>query len=100
VRDHWKVALSDGSGHRVLRLEDFETDDGPDLNVYPSPAPVDAPAGELDDDFVDLGDLKGSIGNQNYDIPEGVDLDVHSTMVIWCVRFGVAFATAAVSAAS
>jgi hypothetical protein len=88
------IVLSDGSGRRVLRLEDFETDNGPDLNVYLSTAPADAPAGEFDDDFVDLGDLKGNIGNQNYDIPIGVDLDVHSTVVIWCVRFDVAFGAA------
>lgn len=88
------IVLSDGSGRRVLRFEDFETDNGPDLNVYLSTAPPDAPAGDFDEDFVDLGDLKGNIGNQNYDIPEGVDLSVHSTVVIWCVRFSVAFGAA------
>lgn len=86
--------LNDGSTQRFLRFENFETDNGPDLNVYLSTAAVDAPAGEFDDDFVDLGDLKGNIGSQNYEIPEGVDLDVYSTVVIWCVRFGVAFGAA------
>lgn len=86
--------LNDGTAQRFLRFEDFATDNGPDLNVYLSTAAPDAPAGRFDDDFVDLGDLKGNIGPQNYEIPEGVDLDRYSTVVIWCVRFGVAFGAA------
>jgi hypothetical protein len=88
------VVLNDGSEQRFLRFEDFETDNGPDLNVYLSTAPADAPTGEFDDDFIDLGDLKGNIGPQNYEIPTGVDLDRYNTVVIWCVRFGVAFGAA------
>ena len=86
--------LGDGSGLRFLRLEDFRTDNGPDLNVYLSTAPPDAPAGAFDDDFVDLGDLKGNVGSQNYEIPAGLDLDRYSTVTIWCVRFGVVFGAA------
>ena len=86
--------LGDGSGQRFLRLEDFRTDNGPDLNVYLSTAPPDAPAGAFDDDFVDLGDLKGNVGAQNYEIPVGLDLDRYSTVAIWCVRFGVVFGAA------
>jgi len=88
------AVLGDGTGQRFLRFEDFATDNGPDLNVYLSAAPVDADAGEFDDDFVDLGDLVGNIGNQNYEIPADVDLERYSTVVIWCVRFGVAFGAA------
>ena len=86
--------LGDGSGRRFLRFEDFRTDNGPDLNVYLSAAPPDAAAGDFDDDFVDLGDLKGNVGSQNYEIPVGLDLDHYSTVAIWCVRFGVVFGTA------
>ena len=90
--------LGDGSGQRFLRLEDFRTDNGPDLNVYLSAAPPDAPAGEFDDDFVDLGDLKGNVGSQNYEIPVGLDLEHYSTVAIWCVRFGVVFGAADLTA--
>jgi hypothetical protein len=86
--------LGDGSGQRFLRFEDFRTDNGPDLNVYLSAAPPDAPAGDFDSDFVDLGDLKGNVGAQNYEIPAGLDLDHYSTVAIWCVRFGVVFGVA------
>ena len=89
--------LNDGTAQRFLRFEDFETDNGPDLNVYLSTAAPDAPAGEFDDDFIDLGDLKGNIGPQNYEIPGGVDLARYRTVVIWCVRFSVAFGAAGLS---
>ena len=93
------LVLGDGSGQRFLRFEDFRTDNGPDLNVYLSAAPPDAPAGEFDNDFVDLGDLKGNVGSQNYEIPVGLDLDHYSTVAIWCVRFGVVFGTAELTSA-
>lgn len=86
--------LGDGTGQRFLRFEDFRTDNGPDLNVYLSSAPTDAPAAQFDDDFVDLGDLKGNVGSQNYEIPRDLDLDLYSTVVIWCVRFSVIFGAA------
>lgn len=88
------TVLSGDTGRRVLRFENFKTDNGPDLDVYLSAAAPDAPASEFDDDFINLGDLKGNVGNQNYEIPLEVDLENYSTVVIWCVRFGVAFGVA------
>lgn len=89
--------LTDGSTQRFLRFEDFATDNGPDLNVYLSNAAPDGDAALFDDDFIDLGDLKGNIGSQNYEIPADVDLERYRTVVIWCVRFGVAFGAAELS---
>ena len=86
--------LTDGSSQRFLRFEDFETDNGPDLNVYLSTAEPGASNGDLGADFIDLGDLKGNQGSQNYEIPEDVDLSKYKTVAIWCVRFGVPFGTA------
>lgn len=88
--------LNDGTEQRFLRFEEFATDNGPDLNVYLTTADADAPAGDFgaSGQFVDLGDLKGNVGEQNYEIPPEVDLDEFDTVVIWCVRFGVAFAAA------
>ncbi|MCB0997375.1 MAG: DM13 domain-containing protein [Acidimicrobiales bacterium] len=79
---------TDGS-RTFLRFEDFETDNGPDLNVYLVRA--DASSGEIGDDYLDLGDLSGNIGNQNYEIPPGVDLSDYRGVVIWCVRFSAPF---------
>jgi hypothetical protein len=79
---------------RILRLEDFESTNGPDLFVYLTAADASAEDPEFDADFVDLGVLTGNIGNQNYVIPPDVDLDVHDTVVIWCRRFTSSFGVA------
>jgi hypothetical protein len=81
--------ITDGN-LRFLRFEGFETDNGPDLNVYLATGPPDGSP----EDFIDLGDLKGNIGDQNYELADDVDLDRYTTVFIWCVRFSVAFGSA------
>ncbi|MGH2683899.1 MAG: DM13 domain-containing protein [Actinomycetota bacterium] len=82
-------------GKRYLRFEDFSTSNGPDLVVYLSTKVADANDWHgYDADFVDLGGLKGNVGNQNYEIPADVDLEEYSTAVVWCRRFEVGFAAA------
>ena len=82
-------------GKKTLRLSGFETSNGPDVQVYLVAAP-DA----IDNDtvtragFLSLGTLKGNVGDQNYDVPSGVDLSKYRAVTIWCRRFGVNFATA------
>lgn len=77
-------------GKRILRFEDFTVTNGPALSVYL----VRSADGNVDSGFLDLGKLKGNKGNQNYDIPAGTDLSSYGSVVIWCVPFGVTFATA------
>ncbi len=88
------VVLGNGTGQRFLRFENFETSNGPDLNVYL----VNSSTGDVSD-FVDLGDLKGNIGEQNYEIPADVDLSVYDTVWVWCVRFGTGFGSAQLTVA-
>jgi Electron transfer DM13 len=80
---------------RILRLTNFRTSNGPDVHVYLIAAP------DAKDDatvknaaFVDLGILKGNIGDQNYDVPDSVDLGKYRAVTIWCKRFNVNFGTA------
>lgn len=87
------LALPDGK--KVLRLTDFMTSNGPDVHVYL------VAAGDATDNatvtsagFLQLGSLKGNVGDQNYELPEGVDLDKYKAVTIWCQRFGVNFGTA------
>jgi hypothetical protein len=90
-------ALEDGS--RILRLEDFTSTNGPDLLVYLTSADAADSDGELGADFIDLGLLTGNVGNQNYVIPDDVDLERYDTVVIWCRRFTVGFGAADLSPA-
>lgn len=81
-------------GHYYVRLEDFETQNGPDLFVYLSTAPASAEGEAFIEDFINLGELKGNIGNQNYQVPDGTDLEKYRSVVIWCKRFAVGFGVA------
>lgn len=83
------TVLGDGSGQRFLRFENFATSNGPDLNVYL----VNSRAGGVND-YIDLGNLKGNIGDQNYEVPVGTDLAVYDTVIVWCVRFSANFGDA------
>jgi hypothetical protein len=82
-------------GKRVLRLTDFETSNGPAVHVY-----LIAAADAADDatvkkaESIDLGEIKGNRGDQNYDVPAGADLAKYRAVTIWCSRFNVNFATA------
>jgi len=49
--------------------------------------------------IVDLGPLKGNVGDQNYDVPVGVDLAKYRAVSIWCRRFSVNFGAAPLTAA-
>lgn len=80
---------------RVLRLTDFVTSNGPDVRVYL------VAADDVNDDaivktagFVELGPLKGNRGNQNYDVPDSLDIAKFRTVTIWCKRFNVNFGSA------
>jgi hypothetical protein len=78
--------LEDGS--HVLRFDNFEVTNGPDLHVFLIPQD-----GSMDGS-VDLGSLKGNIGNQNYEIPTDVDITQFGSVLIYCVPFSVNFASA------
>ena len=82
-------------GKKTLRLTDFATSNGPDVHVY-----LVAANDAKDNDtvtkagFVDIGSLKGNIGDQNYELPAGTDLAKYRAVTIWCKRFSVNFGTA------
>ena len=85
--------LPDGS--RVLRLTGFETSNGPDVQVYlvaASDVTEDATVKQVG--FVNVGALKGNIGDQNYTLPADLDLSKFRSVTIWCRRFSVNFGTA------
>jgi hypothetical protein len=44
--------------------------------------------------FIDLGPIKGNIGDQNYALGPDVDLSKYRTVSVWCKRFSVNFGAA------
>ena len=86
------LELMDGT--RVLRLEGFQVTNGPDLRVLLAATGEPEAAEWLEHDYTDLGPLKGSAGNQNYILPETVDLASTRSVVIWCRAFATPFAAA------
>lgn len=82
-----------GDGNLVLRLENFSVTNGPDLHVLlaENSSPRDRDNLGM---YLDLGSLKGNLGNQNYDIPAGTDINQFQSVVIYCLPFHVVFSTA------
>ena len=91
------LQLPDGS--RFVRLEGFSTSDGPDVHVWVTDQQAGGDDwGKYDDGrYLELGDLKGTDGNQNYALPADADLTGLTSVVIWCDRFNVAFGSAAIN---
>lgn len=90
-----KAEILDADGKKVLRLSEFSTSNGPDVHVYL----VKGAGGSNSDainkgNFVDLGVIKGNIGDQNYVLPSGVDVSQINGVSIWCKRFAVNFGAA------
>lgn len=81
-------------GRQVVYLEDLATDNGPDVRVFLSPHPPEGDDGIYGTDELELGPLKGNIGDQTYEVPAGTDLGRFQSVVLWCERFSVGFGVA------
>ncbi|MFZ0200158.1 MAG: DM13 domain-containing protein [Candidatus Sulfotelmatobacter sp.] len=82
-------------GDHLLRLTHFSTSNGPDVHIYM------VAADDAKDDatikragFIDLGTIKGNIGDQNYTLGPDVDLSKYRAVSVWCKRFSFNFGTA------
>src|SRR3989344_5196999 len=84
--------IVEAGGKTYIRYEDFKTINGPDLYVYL--------AKDLNaEEFVDLGRLRATEGNVNYEIPAGVGVSEDRYALVWCKAFGVLFNSADLSKA-
>lgn len=79
--------LTDGTQSFLRFEDDFATDNGPDLRVR----------ARVDGELVDLGELKGNRGAQNYELPAGTDPGAVATVDVWCRRFDYVFTEATLS---
>lgn len=84
----------DGGAH-VLRLEDLDLDNGPDLRLYLLPGADQVTPG---DGAVYLGRLRGNVGSLTYDLPAGFLPAAGAwTVLVWCEAFDVEFVGATLS---
>ena len=72
--------LIENDGQKTVRFEDFDTVNGPDLHIYLA---ADLKAA----DYVDLGAIKATKGNVNYDIPAGTDTAKYNKVLFFCEPF-------------
>ncbi len=79
-----------GSGEKILRFENLDVLNGPDLRVLLSKSTNVEKSSDLGE-YIELGKLKGNQGNQNYDIPDNVDVSLYNTVIIYCKPFHVVF---------
>jgi hypothetical protein len=80
-----RVVRADGKTY--VRYENFKTIDGPDIYVYL--------AKDLDaKEFINLGKVRATEGNINYEIPAGVSISDYPYVLTWCKTFGVLFNSA------
>ena len=71
----------------MLKLQSFNTTNGPDLKVYLSKA-------STPQSFISLGNLKSTNGNQVYEIPGTPDFSQYRFVLIHCERFNHLFGSA------
>lgn len=83
-------------GSHLLRFEDFRVTNGPDLRVLLAAASDPQSRQELQEGgYVELAELKGNIGSQNYEIPAEVDPAAQGgSVIIYCRPFQVIFSVA------
>lgn len=82
-----EAILIEVDGKKVLRFENFDTINGPNLHIY-----LSSSLGE--EDYVDLGPIKATKGNVNYELPDDIDLETYNNVLVWCVPFKVLFSYA------
>ena len=83
------VRIVESDGKRYVRYENFKTINGPDIYVYLS-KDIDAK------EFVNLGKVRATEGNINYEIPAKIDPHEYPYVLTWCKTFSVLFNSAKV----
>jgi len=83
------VALYDTGSEKIILLDPFSSQNGPDLKVYLS---KDQNASS----YISLGVLKSTSGKQSYEIPGDPDITDYNYVMVWCEQFTVVFGRAEV----
>ncbi|KPL85396.1 DM13 domain-containing protein [Herpetosiphon geysericola] len=81
-------------GSIILRLNDFYVEPGPDMYIFVAKAADIHQPSDLQAGYLELSKLKGSEGNQNYNLPNDFDPALYNNVVIWCEKYQVLMAVA------
>lgn len=79
--------IRDASGKIYLVIENFRTDNGPDVRIWLSPNNSGSP-------YQEVGLLKAVSGNFSYELNASVNYTINNRVLIWCKAFSVLFAHA------
>tara|TARA_Y100000031_G_C8148553_1_gene351222 strand:- start:67 stop:603 length:537 start_codon:yes stop_codon:yes gene_type:complete len=82
-----KALLLEQNNKKIIRFEDFYTPNGPNLQVY-----LSSELGIMD--AVNLGRLKATKGNFNYELDDSVDTEKYNKVLVWVGTFRVLFSYA------
>ena len=85
------TVVKETSGGRTLTFTDFDVDPGVEVEVWLTQDESSF------DDRVELGGLKGNVGDQQYELPDDADLTRYDTVVLYCTPFTVRIAVAPLS---
>ncbi|MBL7870259.1 MAG: DM13 domain-containing protein [Cyclobacteriaceae bacterium] len=81
------ASLYEGTAKKIILLDPFNSQNGPDLKVYLS-KDINASS------YISLGALKSTMGKQSYEVPGNPDVTDYNYVMIWCEQFTVVFGRA------
>ena len=85
-----EVRIVKSGDQQFIRYENYKTINGPDVQIWL--------AKDLKgSDYVNLGPLKATEGNINYEVPSDVNIDDYRYVLTWCEDFSVLFNSADLS---
>lgn len=85
-----KFSLLSSGDKTFLELDQsFKTDNGPDLFLLLHQE--SNPKSYSPESFELVSQLKSTSGQQQYEIPNGIDIKKYQSIVIWCKKFNVTF---------
>jgi Electron transfer DM13 len=84
------VQIVEAEGKKFLKFDRaFKSDNGPDLFVILHNQ--NPPQAYDDSNYLSLGRLQKTTGEQMYEIPAGTDIASFQSVVIWCKQFNATF---------
>jgi hypothetical protein len=81
------ASLYESGGKKVVVLDPYNSQNGPDLKVYLS-KDINASS------YISLGALKSVTGKQSYDVPGNPETTEYNYIMVWCEQFTVVFGRA------